>query len=102
MAKLKTKGLTEDVTLKNLPGLRQTFVVGSSVIILGYVLGTVSPWFMILPLFPAAGLMISGVAGFCPMEWFLQRMPWNKEKVAEPVAEAVATATPENATSTEV
>ena len=98
MAKLKTKGLTEDVTLKNLPGLRQTFIVGSLVIILGYILGAkVNEWFMILPLLPAAGLLISGVTGFCPMEFFMQRMPWNK-KQKETLSEETAATTVSNET----
>lgn len=79
MFTLKTKDLTEEVTLKNLPTLRQTFLVAASFIIIGYILGYfVSSWFMILPLVVAGGLLISGIFGVCPMVMILQKMPWNK------------------------
>lgn len=79
MFSLKTKNLTETVTLKNLPTLRQTFVIGSLIIILGYVLGElVNPIFSFLPLFVAFGLMLAGLTSICPMVLFLQKMPWNK------------------------
>lgn len=79
MFSLKTKNLTETVTLKNLPTLRQAFVIGSLIIILGYVLGElVNPIFSFLPLFVAFGLMLAGLTSICPMVLFLQKMPWNK------------------------
>jgi hypothetical protein len=79
MFTLHTKGLKETVTLKNLPTLRQTFIVGSLVIIAGYVLAPYFPILKWLPLLPAIGLMISGVFGFCPMVQILQAMPWNRK-----------------------
>jgi hypothetical protein len=78
MFTLHTKGLTETVTLKNLPTLRQTFFVGSVVIILGYLLEDRYPLAHWLPLLPAIGLMISALFGVCPMVYFFQKMPWNR------------------------
>lgn len=78
MFTLHTKGLAESVTLKNLPTLRQTFFVGSVVIILGYLLEGTYPIAHWLPLLPAVGLMISALFGVCPMALILQKMPWNK------------------------
>ncbi|MCA9362491.1 DUF2892 domain-containing protein [Candidatus Kaiserbacteria bacterium] len=78
MFTLTTKDLSETVTLKNLPTLRQTFFVGSVVIMLGYVLEDVYPITHYLPLLPAIGLMVSALTGFCPMAYFLQKLPWNK------------------------
>lgn len=78
MFTLKTKGLTETVTLKDLPTLRQTFFVGSVVIILGYLLEDIYPIAHWLPLLPAIGLMISALFGACPMAFIIQKMPWNK------------------------
>lgn len=79
MYTLKTKNLTEPVVLKNLPTLRQSFVVASLIIILGYVLGSlVNPFFLVLPLVVAVGLMVAGLTGVCPMVIVLQKLPWNK------------------------
>jgi len=81
MFTLHTKNISESVTLKNLPTLRQAFVVASLLIILGYILGhVVHPYFMALPLIVAGGLLFSGLAGICPMVYILQLMPWNKRK----------------------
>ncbi len=81
MFKLHTKGISETVTLKNLPTMRQAFVVASILIILGYVLGAlVHPYFELLPLLVAGGLMFSGLSGVCPMVLLVQMMPWNKTK----------------------
>jgi len=80
MSTLKTKNLTETVTLKNLPTIRQAFVVASSIIIAGYLLEHfVDPIFGWLPLVVAGGLMLAGLSGFCPMVHFLQMLPWNKK-----------------------
>lgn len=81
MFTLHTKNISEPITLKNLPTLRQTFVVASFLIIIGYVLGyTIHPYFMALPLIVAGGLLFSGTVGICPMVYIIQRMPWNKQK----------------------
>lgn len=79
MLNLKTKNLTEIVTLKKLPTLRQAFVVASSIIILAVVLARViHPDWIYLALLPAFGLLLSGFIGFCPMIFFLQLLPRNK------------------------
>ncbi|MEY3783700.1 MAG: hypothetical protein RLZZ230_22 [Candidatus Parcubacteria bacterium] len=78
---LQTKNLQEPVALQNLPTLRQSFVVASVIIILGYVLGAlVDPRFEFLPLLVAGGLMFAGVTGVCPMVMLVQKMPWNRNK----------------------
>ena len=79
MFTLKTKGLTETVTLKNLPTLRQSFVAASALIILAFALAkVVHPDWIYVALLPAFGLMFSGIVGFCPMIMILQSLPWNK------------------------
>lgn len=81
MFQLKTNGLTESVTLKNLPTLRQAFVVAGILIILGYVLEAIlHPLFHWLPLLVAGGLLVAGLSAFCPMVYFLQQLPMNKSK----------------------
>lgn len=78
MQTLHTQGVEERVSLKNLPTLRQAFVLASLLIVLGYVLAHfVHPYFIYLPLLPAFGLMLSGLTGFCPMLLILQALPWN-------------------------
>lgn len=80
MSTLKTKGITEAVSLKNLPTLRQAFILASGLIIAGYILESlVNPIFGWLPLVVAGGLLFSGVFGFCPMVYFLQLLPWNRK-----------------------
>jgi hypothetical protein len=80
MFTLHTKDVQEAVSLKNLPTLRQTFIIGSLIIIAGYVLEPYWPLAKYLPLLPAIGLMVSGLFGVCPMVHILQAMPWNKKK----------------------
>jgi hypothetical protein len=73
MFTLTTKGLTESVTLKNLPTVRQAFVVASGVIVASYALEYfVHPAFDYLPLLVAGGLLLAGSSGFCPLVYFLQ------------------------------
>lgn len=81
MFTLHTKDINEPIILQNLPTLRQAFIVASTIIILGYVLGVlVNPLFEFLPLLVAGGLMFSGLTGVCPMVLILQKMPWNRNK----------------------
>lgn len=80
MFELKTTNYTEPISLKNLPTLRQAFVVASLIIIVSYVLAAlVHPNFIFLPLLVAGGLMLAGLSGFCPMVALLQRLPGNKQ-----------------------
>jgi hypothetical protein len=79
MFTLRTKGITEEVSLRNLPTLRQSFIVASIIIIVAFILAHVlHPDFVYLALLPAFGLMFSGLTGFCPMAYFLQLLPGNK------------------------
>ena len=74
MYTLKTKGLTETVTLKNLPSLRIAFVVASFLIVVSYLFEGKYPVLHWLPLLPAFGLMLAGLSGFCPMVYFVQKL----------------------------
>jgi hypothetical protein len=79
MFTLKTNNITEPVTLKNLPTLRQAFVVAALIIIAAFILAKlVHPDLIYLALLPAFGLLLSGFSGFCPMVAILQLLPWNK------------------------
>lgn len=82
MLKLKTKNLTESVTIKNLPTLRQTFIVASFIIIVAFVLAkAIHPNWIYLTLLPGLGLLLFSITGFCPMTFFLQLLPKNKVDV---------------------
>ena len=79
MFTLRTKNHTEPITLRQLPTLRQAFVLAGSLIVLGYVLAhLVHPDFIYLPLLVAGGLLFSGSVGICPMVHVLQVLPGNK------------------------
>jgi hypothetical protein len=84
MFTLKTKGLSELVALKNLPTLRQAFVVASAIIIVAFVLANIMhPNFIYLAMLPAFGLLFSGLTGFCPMIFLLQLLPGNEAKSSD-------------------
>lgn len=84
MFTLKTKGISEPVMLKNLPTLRQAFVIASVIIIAAFVLAnTLHPNFIYVALLPAFGLLFSGLTGFCPMLFFLQLLPGNRSESSD-------------------
>ena len=58
---------------------RQVQIGAGGLAFLGTALGlAVSPWFLAIPLFVGAGLLLAGVSGFCGMALLLQRAPWNR------------------------
>lgn len=79
MFTLRTNGLSESVSLRNLPTIRQAFVVASVIIVLAFVLARFAhPDFIFLALLPAFGLFLSGTVGFCPLVYILQLLPGNR------------------------
>lgn len=57
---------------------RQVRIVAGSLVLAGLVLGAfVSPWFLLLSGFVAAGLVFSGVTDFCGMAMLLSKLPYN-------------------------
>jgi len=59
--------------------LRQSYIIASLMVLAGLYLGlNVSQGWFALAALPGFGLMLSGVTGFCPMEWMLRKAPWNK------------------------
>ena len=62
-----------------LPIMRQVQIAAGSLVLLGTLLAVLlSPWFMALPAFVGAGLVMAGFTGFCGMANLLARMPWNR------------------------
>ncbi len=62
-----------------LPIMRQVFIGAGSLVLLGLLLTYfVSEAFILIPLFVALGLLVSGLTGWCGMALLLGKMPWNK------------------------
>jgi rhodanese-related sulfurtransferase len=59
--------------------MRQVMIVAGSLVLIGAILGTfLSPGFYGLSAFVGAGLLFSGVTGFCAMARALSLAPWNR------------------------
>ncbi len=64
---------------KRLPLMRQVMLVAGVLVLLGFVLSiTAHPNFIFLSVFVGAGLVMSGLTGWCGMAVILSKMPWNK------------------------
>lgn len=60
--------------------MRQTHLVASFMVFSSFLLGHfVNSHFTYVALLVGFGLGISGVTGFCPMTFFLEKMPWNRK-----------------------
>jgi rhodanese-related sulfurtransferase len=58
---------------------RQVQIGAGSLAFLGTMLGLfASPWFLVVPAFVGAGLIVAGATGFCGMARILMRAPWNR------------------------
>jgi rhodanese-related sulfurtransferase len=58
---------------------RQVQIGAGGLALVGTLLGlAASPWFLAVPLFVGAGLLLAGFTGFCGMARLLQRAPWNR------------------------
>lgn len=62
-----------------LPVIRQVHITAGSLVLLGVVSGyTLDSRLFLLSGVIGAGLIFSGVTGFCGMATLLQKMPWNR------------------------
>lgn len=58
---------------------RQAYVLSGLIVLLGVALSWfVSDWFLILPLFIAILLLLSGLLGHCLYSFLLSMLPWNR------------------------
>lgn len=63
-----------------LPIIRQVHIAAGSLILLGVIAGyAADSRLFLLSGFIGAGLIFSGVSGFCGMASLLQKMPWNRQ-----------------------
>lgn len=61
--------------------MRQVQLIASMIIFIGLALGAwLSPYFLLITAFAGAGLLLSGLTGFCGMAEVLKFLPWNKPK----------------------
>ena len=60
--------------------VRQTFLTAGMIVLLGLILFfiTESTLALAIPAFVGAGMVFSGLTGWCGMQLLLSRMPWNK------------------------
>ncbi len=61
-----------------MPMTRQVMVAAGSLTILFSLIGFCSSFGIFLTLLLGAGLLASGITGYCTMAMLLQKMPWNK------------------------
>jgi rhodanese-related sulfurtransferase len=62
-----------------MPIERQVFTIAGTLVLTGVLLGTlVHPGFYGISAFVGAGLMVSGLTGFCGMALLLAKAPWNQ------------------------
>lgn len=59
---------------------RQVFIVAGTLILASSLLTFINRNFIAIPIFVGAGLLFSGLTGFCGMQILLEKMPWNKAK----------------------
>ena len=60
---------------------RQVQIAAGSVVLLGYLLGTlVAPAFHLVSGVVGAGLVFAGLSGFCGLARVLMKMPWNRPR----------------------
>lgn len=65
--------------MSNFPPIRQVYLIAGCMILTGVALTwTGHMWGLVLCLLPAIGLLITSATGFCPLEFVLKRMPWNR------------------------
>lgn len=59
--------------------LQQTQLTIGLAVLLGTALGAfVNPWFLAIPAFFGAGLVLAGATGFCGLATVLSKAPWNR------------------------
>lgn len=70
----QTRSLSNRMSL-----MRQVLLTAGSLIMIGFIGSyTVSDYFIFIVPFVGAGLMFSGLSGWCGMAMLLSKMPWNK------------------------
>ena len=72
-------GYQTESNTNRLPLMRQVFIATAGLVLLGVLLTHfVTYEFILIPLFVALGLLVSGITGWCGMALLLSKMPWNK------------------------
>lgn len=75
----KREGLPVIVDRKTIPLFRQVMIAAGLMLLVGLALATwAHPAFIVIDWFVAAGLVVAGTTGLCPMASLLARLPWNR------------------------
>lgn len=67
---------------KRIPLFRQILIGAGLFLLVTLALSLYLPWFIGMTWLIAGMLVIAGLTGFCPMQYLLQRMPWNRAGTA--------------------
>ncbi|MCA9357346.1 DUF2892 domain-containing protein [Candidatus Nomurabacteria bacterium] len=69
----------EQRCLKSDVYMRQALTIGSLLNLTGLILAfTIDTRFIVLSILVSGGLLVSGMFGWCPMAYFLAKLPFNK------------------------
>lgn len=60
--------------------MRQTFIAAGSLFLFLSLLTAYLPFFGLVIALMGAGLLVSGLTGFCGLAWLMTRMPWNSKR----------------------
>lgn len=71
-------GFETESSTSRMPIMRQTLLAAGLLILLGFALSFVNPYFIYLSVFVGAGLTFAGLTGWCGMSFMLAKMPWNR------------------------
>ena len=57
---------------------RQVRIMAGSIVLIGIILGFISPWFYLISVLMGFSLIMGGIRGRCPLVYILSEMPWNQ------------------------
>lgn len=86
-------GLPVDRGRQMVPLDGQVRVAIGSIVLASALLGLLNPYFLAITIFMGAGLIFSGISGFCGLAMLLARAPWNQSDVSAIACEQPRVAT---------
>lgn len=86
-------GLPVNRGRKAVPLDGQVRIAIGSIVLASALLSLLHPYFLAITIFMGAGLIYSGISGFCGLAMLLARAPWNQSDVADVACEQPRVAT---------